>query len=136
MTVSLTYHALLRRAASALAPAGDPVGSAAVQALLLAAHTGLHHGDVDDPVAWDLYTVAITVAVADVQAELPDQVVLAGVPTPVPAGVELRPVVTDLVRRLADLYATAATRADSAPGQGLTWARVAHQLDDAVAELA
>jgi hypothetical protein len=73
--------------------------------------------------------------VADVQADLADPVILVdGVPAPGSDSIELRHAVADLVRRLADVYATAAGQAGS-PWRQLVWAQVAHRLDDAVGEL-
>jgi len=129
------YRKLLAQAASALAD-DDPDGPATQQALLLAAHAGLHHsGGTGDP-GWDLYTAAITQAVHDVHADLGDALILvSGIPAPGPDSIELRSTVVDLVRALADRYATAAAGNGGSPWRRLIWAQVAHQLDDAVAEL-
>jgi hypothetical protein len=133
MSSSTTYRALVAQAAGDLAEM-QPDGPAVQRALLLAAHAGLHRrgGDAD----WDLYTVAVTQAVADVQADLAEPVVLTeDVPAPGPDSAELRLVVVNLLRRLADLYATAAAGPAGSPWRRLVWAQVAHRLDDAVAEL-
>jgi hypothetical protein len=131
-----TYRALLARAASALADDDDPDGLATRQALLLAAHAGVHRAGGTGGADWDLYTVAITQAVHDVQADLPEPVILvAEVPVPGPDSMALRHDVVDLVCRLADRYASAAAGDTGSPWRRLVWAQVAHVLDDAVAEL-
>ena len=135
MNAATTYRTLLAWAASALAADYNPDGLATRQALLLAAHAGIHSAD-GAGVDWDLFTVAITQAVQDLQSDLGDPVILiAGVPGPGPDSIELRREVADLVRRLADRYATAAAGDNGSPWRRLTWAQVAHRLDDAVAEL-
>lgn len=133
MSSSTTYRALVAQAAGELAEM-QPDGPAVQRALLLAAHAGLHRlgGDAD----WDLYTVAVTQAVTDAQADLAEPVVLTeDVPAPGPASAELRQAVVNLLCRLADLYATAAAGPAGLPWRRLVWAQVAHRLDDAVAEL-
>jgi len=130
-----TYRTLLAQAASALA-ADDPDGPATRQALLLAAHAGLHHSDGTGDAGWDLYTAAITQAAHDVQADLDDPLILvSGIPAPGPDSIELRRTVVDLVRALADRYAKAAAGNSGSPWRRLIWAQVAHRLDDAAAEL-
>jgi hypothetical protein len=136
MDPATTYRTLLGRAASMVAADDDPDGLATRQALLLAAHAGIHGVDGAGSVDWDLYAVAITQAVQDLQSGLSDPVMLgAGLPGPGKDSIELRRAVTDLVRRLADRYAVAAVGNGGSPWRRLTWARVAHRLDDAVAEL-
>lgn len=130
--MTTTYRLLLARAASALAADGDPDDPATRRALLLAVHAGLHRRDDAGGVDWDLYTVAITHAARDLGEQA---VLVAGVPDPEPDGVELRRDVAGLVRRLAERYATAAAAGRGSPWRRLVWARVAHRLDDAVAEL-
>jgi hypothetical protein len=136
MNATTTYRTLLARAASALAADDDPDGLATRQALLLAAHAGVRRADGAGDADWDLYTVAITQAAQDLQADLGDPVILvSGVPAPGPDSIELRHAVVDLVRRLADRYARAAAGYSGSPWRRLVWAQVAHRLDDAVAEL-
>jgi hypothetical protein len=136
MNATTTYRTLLVRATSALAAADDPDGLVTREALLLAAHAGIYRSDSTGGADWDLYTVAITHAVQDIQADLGDPVILlSGVPAPGPDSLELRRVVVDLVRRLADRYATAAAGDSGSPWRRLIWAQVTHRLDDAVAEL-
>jgi hypothetical protein len=133
MSSSTAYRALVAHAARELAD-GQPDGPVVQRALLLAAHAGLRRGGGDAD--WDLYTVAVTHAVAEVQADLAEPVVLTDdVPAPGPESAELRSAVVDLVRRLAHLYATAAAGPAGSPWRRLIWAQVAHRLDDAVAEL-
>jgi hypothetical protein len=136
MSATTTYRALLAQAASALATDGDPDGLAVRQALLLAAHAGIHRSDGTGGADWDLYAAAIAQAVQEVQVDLADPVILiSGVPRPGPDSAELRRDVVDLVRRLADRYATAAADGNGSPWRRLIWAQVAHRLDDAAAEL-
>jgi hypothetical protein len=136
MSATATYRTLLAQAASALAADDDPDGLATRQALLLAAHAGIGRADGTGGADWDLYTVAITQAVQDVQDGPGDRVILvSGVPAPGPDSMELRRAVVDLVRRLADRYATAAAGDSGSPWRRLIWAQVAHLLGDAVAEL-
>ncbi|WP_281901571.1 hypothetical protein [Phytohabitans aurantiacus] len=127
-----TYRILLAHAASALAADGDPDGAAMRQALLLAVHAGLHRPDGPGGGDWDLYTVAITEAVRDLGEPA---ALAAGLPDPAPDGAALRRDVAALVRRLAERYAAAAAGERGSPWRRLVWARVAHRLDDAVAEL-
>lgn len=136
MNVTTTYRELLVRATAAFDADDDPDGAAARQALLLAAHAGLRHADGPGAVDWDLYAVAISQAIRELQADLGDPLVLvSGIPVPGPDGVELRRAVVDLVQRLADRYAMAAAGDIGSPWRRLIWAQVAHRLDDAVAEL-
>jgi hypothetical protein len=137
MNDTTTYRDLLTRVAAAFAVDADPDGLAARQALLLAAHAGIRREDGTGGADWDLFTVAISQAIQDLQADLGDPVILVpGLPAPGPDTVELRRDVVDLVRRLADRYATAAAGGSGRPWRRLVWAQVAHRLDDAVAELA
>lgn len=136
MNATATYRTLLARAVRALAAADDPDGLATRQALLLAAHAGIRRANTTAGADWDLYTVAITQAVQDVQADLGDPLVLvSGIPAPGPDSVQLRREVAALVRLLADRYAMAAAGDLGSPWRRLIWARVAHRLDDAAAEL-
>lgn len=137
MTATTAYRMLLAWAANALAADDDPDGPVARQALLLALRAGTHRADGPGSADWDLYCVAVTEAVRELQAGLDEPVILAaGSPGPGPDSVELRGEVAGLVRRLADRYAAAAAVGNDAPAwRRLVWARVAHRLDDAVAEL-
>jgi hypothetical protein len=136
MNTTSTYRTLLARAADALIANDDPDGLAARQALLLAAHAGIRRADGSGAADWDLFTVAITQAVQDLQADMGDPVnLVSGVPTPGPDSIELRREVVDLVRWLADRYAVAAAEDGGSPWRRMIWAHVAHRLDDAVAEL-
>ena len=131
-----TYRALLARAVDAFLADDDPDGLPARQALLLAAHAGIRRADGTGGADWDLYTVAITQAVQDLQADLGDPVTLAsGIPAPGPDSVALRREVVDLVRLLADRYAMAAASDHGSPWRRMVGARVALRLDDAAAEL-
>ena len=133
MSSSAAYRALVAHAVRDLVDE-QPDGAAAQLALLLAAHAGLRRsgGDAD----WDLYTAAVTEALADIQTEIAEPVVLAeDVPEPGSDSTALRLAVANLVRRLAHLYATAAAGSTGSPWRRLVWAQVAHRLDDAAAEL-
>jgi hypothetical protein len=130
-----SYLALLAVTATGLPAEADPDGWAARQALLLAAHAGTAHTGAPGA-DWDLYTVAVTDAAQHLQADLDEPVVLLDeLPAAGPDEAGLRREVTALVRRLADLYAVAAAGETGSAWRRLVWARVAHRLDDAVAEL-
>ncbi len=133
--MSIVYQDLLAEALQSLSNA-EPDGVAARQALLLAAHTGLRRADGPGAVDWDFYTLAVTRALADLQAGLADQVVLTPeVPAPGPDNLQLRHAATSLVRALADLYATTAAVPGRPVWRRLVWAAVALRLDEAVAQL-
>jgi hypothetical protein len=128
------YLTSLAAATARLSSDTDPDGPAAQETLLLAAHAGIAQ-DTAMSADWDLYTVAIADAVERLREDLAEQVVPAALPVPGPDGDQLRQQVTDTVRRLANLYGTAAAGETGPPWRRLVWAQVAHRLDDAVAEL-
>ncbi|MEV4212598.1 hypothetical protein [Micromonospora sp. NPDC049662] len=131
------YLTALMDATARLNSATNLDGPDAQQALLLAGYAGVAPGAAM-PADWDFYTVAMTDAIGQLQEglDLSEQFTLAARPVlPAPGDPGLREGVTTAVRRLADLYATAAS-GEAGPGwRRLTWAQVAHRLDDAVAEL-
>jgi hypothetical protein len=129
------YDTLLMAAAGRVTSDTDPDGAEAQLVLLLAAHAGVAP-DAAMSADWDLYAVAITEAVRRLQEDLAEQVVLAaGLPLPEPDSSRSRQQVTAVVRRLANLYATAAASETGSAWRRLTWAQVAHLLDDAAKEL-
>jgi hypothetical protein len=117
----------------------DPDGYAMREAVLLAERAAIAADAAPDAesVAWELYGVAIGAAVADLQTELPDPALLPDEvrPTTVEDASRLRAATAELTARLADLYATAAAGGSGSPWRRLVWARVAHRLDEAAAEL-
>jgi hypothetical protein len=136
MSSTSDYRTLLTNAIAAVVADPQPDGLPSRQALLLAAHAGFHRGDGAASANWDLFAVAMSQVLTDIQADLPDPVVLArALPTPVPDSGELRQDVIELVHVLADRYATAARGPVGSPWRRLVWAQAAHQLDDAAAEL-
>lgn len=129
------FLALLAYAEAGLTAGSDPDGVATQQALLLAARAGTAQPASVKP-DWDLYTVAVTGAIQLLRAGIGAPVVLVdGLPQPEPDGPVLRPAVLALVRKLADLFATAARAETGSPWRRMVWAQVAHRLDDAAAEL-
>jgi hypothetical protein len=131
-----TYRSLLAHAAAALAADDDPDGLPAQQALLLAAHAGIRRTGGTRGADWDLFAAVVTQVLTGLQSDLPDPPILAaGLPSPGPDSDELRQAVIELVRLLADRYATAARGPAGSPWRRLVWANAAHQLDDAAAEL-
>ncbi|SNT65690.1 hypothetical protein SAMN05421812_12533 [Asanoa hainanensis] len=132
-----SYRIALMDATDRLNSTTNLDGPDAQQALLLAAYAGVAP-DTAMPADWDFYTVAMTDAIGELQEglDLSEQVTLTSRPVlPAASDPGLREGVTTAVRRLADLYATAAG-GQAGPGwRRLVWAQVAHRLDDAVAEL-
>lgn len=130
-----TYLTTLAAATARLSSDTDPDGPTVQEVLLLAAHAGIAQATAM-PADWDLYTAAIADAVDRLREDMVEQVIPAApIPAPGPDGPRLRQQITDTVRRLADLYATAAASETGPPWRRLVWAQVAHRLDDAVAEL-
>jgi hypothetical protein len=137
MNTPTEYRTLLARAEAQAFADPNPDGMPVRQALLLATHAGSRRADGPGAVDWDFYSIAISRAVEDLQADLDDPAaLLPGLPPPGPDSAELREIVAGLVRRLANLFATAAAGQAGSPWRRLVWAKVAHQLDEAIAELA
>jgi len=144
MPAMTTFLDLLAQATTALRHDGDPDGLAARQALLLATHAATRVTPTDPgaggaaaAAGWDLATVVILDAVAQLQAGLDTPVLLAdGLAEPGADHPALRAGVTALLCQLADRYAAAAAGETGPPWRRLVWAHVAHRLDDAARELA
>jgi hypothetical protein len=85
---------------------------------------------------WASYTEALRHAVRATKTDFCDIEAIAGIAPPAGAdNLELRRAAIDLVKQLADLYATAAAGTIDSNHRNLRWSRVAHYLDDAAAEL-
>ena len=130
-------HAARRDLTAAAAPV-DPDGLTARQALLLAERAAALASSTPpaQSIAWDLFAAAIGDAIADLQAELPDPAILPADLQPDPADAAAsRTAAAALTRQLADLYAVAAAADSGSAWRRLVWAKVAHRLDEADAEL-
>jgi hypothetical protein len=116
----------------ALDPDGHTVREAMLVALRAAAIADTQ--PMGQATAWDAYAAAIGQAIADLQAELPEAAVLPDSIRPT-AEAGLRTATTELVTVLATLCAASAAHGTASGWRRLVWARVAHTLDAAAAEL-
>ena len=116
----------------------DPDGYQVRQALLVASRAAVaaDTAPAAESVSWDLFYVAAAAAVTELEAELPDPVLLPDDIRPRDTADErLRTSTANLTASLADLYAAAAASEAGSPWRRPTWANVAHHLDAAAAQL-
>jgi hypothetical protein len=137
-----TFHDYLTQAIDTLVPGTDPDGIHARLALALAvyaapsAHDPLDVGAVGAVADWDLFALVIGEAEQMLSADLePLAVAYDRLPSVGPDTPGLRSTVVALVRRLADLYTSAAAGQRGSACRRLVWAMVAFRLDDAGREL-
>jgi uncharacterized tellurite resistance protein B-like protein len=132
-----TLRDLLTGITEAMSSTASPDDPSVLQALLLAAHAATAAADGTAAEDWASYAGAIQHAVQALQVDLGDTTALTHrAPAAGPDSHELRQAATELVQHLADLYATAAADAVGSRHCRTIWARVAHYLNDAAAELA
>ena len=116
----------------------DPDGYEVRQALLVATRAAVaaDTAPAAESVRWDLFYVAAAAAMTELEAELPDSVLLPDDLRPNDTADErLCTSTATLTASLADLYATAAACEAGSPWRRPTWANVAHHLDSAAAQL-
>jgi len=116
----------------------DPDGYEVRQALFVATRAAVaaDTAPAAESVRWDLFYVAAATAVTELEAELPDPVLLPDDVRPHDTADErLRSSTAILTASLADLYAAAAASDAGSPWRRPTWANVAHHLDAAAAHL-
>jgi hypothetical protein len=135
-----TFRTYLTQATATLVPGLDPDGLLARQALALAVHAASAANAATDLAAtadWDFYCITIGEAEQILTADLdPLHLATDRLPPVGPDSPALRQTVITLVRRLADLYTSAAAGEWGSPWRRLIWASVAVRLDDACRELA
>ncbi|WP_327009700.1 hypothetical protein OHA72_22200 [Dactylosporangium sp. NBC_01737] len=134
---STTLCDLLKSMADNLPSTASPDDPSVLQALVLAVRAATAAASGSAAEDWACYAEAIQHAVQALQTDLGDIGALARSTAPAgPDGPELRVAATELVKRLAELYATAAAGTVDSMHRRLLWSRVAYYLDDAAAELA
>ena len=134
---STTLRDLLTGITETMSSTASPDDQSVLQALLLAAHAATAAADGPAAADWASYADAVQHAVRALQADLGDTMALTHrAPAAGPDSRELRQAASELVKNLADLYATAAAGAVDSRRCRSIWARVAHYLTDAAAELA
>ncbi|MEV6928420.1 hypothetical protein AB0M46_28585 [Dactylosporangium sp. NPDC051485] len=132
-----TFCDLLNGLANDLSSTLNPDDPSVLQALAFAACAATAAADGPAVEDWKSYGFVIQHAAQTLHADL----VSNGARTHEgreagPDSLELRRATTELVERLADLYATAAADAIDSRYQRVIWSRVALYLEDAAAELA
>jgi hypothetical protein len=136
-TTPVTLRELLLGITETLPATVNPDDSSVRRALSLAAHAATATAEGPASQDWAFYADAIQHAVRALEADHAQTASVAHhAPTAGPDNLELRHATIGLVRRLADLYATAAADTTGAGHRRNIWSRVAHYLDDAAAELA
>lgn len=142
MHIMQTFADLLDQTMATLDSAeADLDGPAIRRGLLLAAHAGLTvDRRAETTSQWDLYAMAVGDALVVLQSDLSEELLLsADVPDAGKDDLRLRALVRSLVGHLANRYATAAAGFDGGTDSTATrrsvWAKVAHRLDDAAAQL-
>ncbi|GAA1575545.1 hypothetical protein GCM10009827_116730 [Dactylosporangium maewongense] len=134
---SITLSDLLTSVAYTLPSTASPDDRSVRQALMLAVRAATATADGAAAEDWASYAGAVQHAVQALQADPGDILALThSAPAAGPDSLELRQAASELVKRLADLYATAAAAAFDSSTRRTIWSRVAHYLDDAAAELA
>ncbi|WP_432976733.1 hypothetical protein [Dactylosporangium sp. CA-233914] len=136
-TTPVTLRDLLLGITETLPATVNPDDSSVLRALSLAAHAATATAEGPAAQDWAFYADAVKHAVRVLEVDHAHTAsVIHPAPTAGPDSIELRRATIGLVKRLADLYATAAADAIGTEHQRNIWSRVAHYLDDAAAELA